>query len=82
MQRTVKPSIPPKVLEAFEHFYRGMEGESGQKAERRLRDMLIQYWKTEEGRDDGDMEQFTSDMYFYFMILDACADRNKTEKGR
>ena len=68
-----KTTLPPKIIEAFEHFYDGMEGISASQAERRLRDVMVEFWKTDSALRDNSSE-LMEDLYFIFMLLDACAD--------
>lgn len=79
-KRSIKTSLPQSLIDAFEQFYAGM---SGRTAGRRLRDMLLWYARTESMKEDEWADQLMSDMYFYFLLLDACNDaREKTkEKG-
>jgi hypothetical protein len=74
--RKLSTTLPVKVLREFEAFYNGMAGESAKHASRRLRDMLLEYWKTDSAGEDVYVEQLMSDMYFYFLLLDACEDGN------
>jgi hypothetical protein len=70
----IETRIPPMVVKEFEAFFDGMIGDGAKQSERRLRDLIIDYSKTQNAKQDNNFNDLLSDMYFYFMLLDACQD--------
>lgn len=69
--RIVKTVLPIKLVREFENFY---ETTKGAKMGRRLRDLIIEYARTDSAKEDDWANELLSDMYSYFRLLDLCED--------